>query len=137
MKKSILILIASFIGLASFSQTGKIGTVPIYSGEKTFTGSKIKQTNGTVRSTAPIGVGTLTPYGSYSLTVKGSTGLLGASTGTATSILNLMSSDSVQKFKVRDDGAIFTGTYQAVSSSTFVAGSNTITVRNGLITNIE
>lgn len=138
MKKSILILTLSFTGFISFSQTGKIGTVPIYSGEKTLAGSQIKQVSNKVKVNVPMGVGTLNPYSTYSMTVKGSTALFGASTGTTANIFTAFASDSTQRFKIRNDGAIFTGTTQAISTSTFMAlDSSIITIKNGLIISIE
>lgn len=62
------------------------------------------------------------------------------STSTFTNTPSFQVSDSLNNttlFKVLNSGAIYSGTIQGVSTSTFVAGSNTITVTNGLITRVQ
>lgn len=59
------------------------------------------------------------------------------STVTTAPALSVTNDSGTEKFKVTNAGAIYTGTLQGVSTSSFVAGSNTITVTNGIITSVQ
>lgn len=130
--KKILLLFATLVlsisakSQISFDNVGTAGYFPYYVGATKIGNSSYKE-NSTQYITSSID----------SVKLYGVTKLKAKSSSSSVPLFLLHSSDATQLFSIRNNGAIYTGTLQGVSTSSFVAGSNTITVTNGLITNVQ
>lgn len=121
----------------SFDNVGTKNTFPKYIGQTKIGNSTVTEgTDSTIYSTYNA-IGTATRTTGSALTVSGQSVLKAVSTSSTSYSLKAQNSAGTNLFQVRGDGAIYTGTLQGVSTSSFVAGSNTITVTNGIITNIQ
>ena len=130
--KKITLILAMFVfsisakSQISFNNIGTAGTFPYYIGATKIGNSSYKETSNQYLSSSLDSVKT---FGVLKIKSKAATA--------GGAVLFLHSSDATQLFRINNNGAIYTGTVQAVETSSFVAGSNTITVTNGLITNVQ
>lgn len=123
----------------SFDDVGTKNTVPKYIGQ-TKIGNSVITENTSGQVVVPyLAVGTSSVDALYVYKSVGQNLFKAYDNGgeSSTTVIKAEDKDGVQKFKLMSDGAIYTGTLQGVSTSTFVAGSNTITVTNGIITNVQ
>lgn len=121
----------------SFDNVGTKNTFPKYIGQTKIGNSTVTEgADSTVYSTYNA-IGTATRTAGSALTVNGTSVLKAVTTNSTSYSLIAENSAGNSLLRVRGDGAIYTGTLQGVSTSTFVAGSNTITVTNGIITNVQ
>ena len=133
MKKIILSLIAIVSVSVSFAQNVTAKNVPLnnnyipkISGAQQITNSSFYEvTRGRLNSTKD------------SLTILGVFKAMPTSTLTTGASILGVSNTGNQLFRVNNSGAIYTGTLQGVTTSSFAAGSKTITVTNGIITNVQ